>query len=232
MITADQQAMKKAAAEKAVNDYVRDGMTVGLGTGSTAYYAILRVGELVKQGFKLRCVATSVATEELARECGLKIVQLNEVDHVDVTIDGADEIDPNLQLIKGLGGALLREKIVAAASVMEVIVADESKLVSHLGEKAPLPVEVVMYGHLRTANGLKRQNCEPVLRMQGSEPFITDSGNLIYDCRFPEIRSPFFLESAIDTIPGVVENGLFLNRATAAIISHRDGTVTEMQRPS
>ncbi len=230
MITADQQALKKMAAEKAVNDYVKDGMTVGLGTGSTAYFAIRRVGELVKQGFKLRCVATSEATEETARECGINIVQLNDVDHIDITIDGADEIDPNLQLIKGLGGALLREKIVAAASVLEVIVADESKLVQHLGSKASLPVEVIMYGHLRTAYALKRQDCEPVLRMKGSEPFVSDNGNLIYDCRFKEIRNPFFLESAIDTIPGVVENGLFLNRATAAVISHRDGTVTEMQR--
>lgn len=229
MVTADQQAMKKAAAEKAVDEYVKDGMTVGLGTGSTAYFAIQRVGQLVKQGHKLRCVATSRATEEIAKECGITIVQLDDVDHIDVTIDGADEVDPNLHLIKGLGGALLREKIVAAASILEVIVVDESKLVKHLGEKVPLPVEVVMYGHLRTAYALKRQGCEPILRMKGSEPFVTDNGNNIYDCKFQQITSPFFLESAIDTIPGVVENGLFLNRAGAVIVSHSDGTVTELR---
>lgn len=222
--------LKKIVAEQAVNEYVKDGMTIGLGTGSTAEYAVKRVGELVKQGFKLTCVATSKRTEELAESCGIDVVPLCDVDSVDVTIDGADEVDPNLQLIKGLGGALLREKIVAAASVTEVIIVDESKLVESLGSKAPLPVEVIKYGHNRTAYALKRQGCEPVMRMKDGKPFITDGNNYIYDCRFAEIPSPFFLESRIDVIPGVVENGLFLNMAAVVLVAHADGTVTKMER--
>lgn len=220
--------MKKAAAERAVDEYVEDGMTVGLGTGSTAYFAILRVGELVAQGWKLKCVATSEQTEEIARQHGIEIADLNDVDGIDVTIDGADEIDKKLNLIKGLGGALLREKIVAAATVTEVIVADESKTVDLLGTKAPLPVEVCRFGHKKTAYGLKRNGCEPVLRMKDGEPFVSDGGNYIYDCRFPNgIEKPYFMQSALDTIPGVVECGLFLNTAAAAVIAHSDGTIEE-----
>ena len=126
MTECDPKAMKKAAAEKAVDEYVKDGMTVGLGTGSTAYFAIMRVAELVKQGYRLKCVATSQQTEDIAVENGIEVVDINDVDYIDVTIDGADEVDPKLNLIKGLGGALLREKIVAAATQMEVIVVDES----------------------------------------------------------------------------------------------------------
>ena len=142
MTECDPKAMKKAAAEKAVDEYVKDGMTVGLGTGSTAYFAIMRVAELVKQGYRLKCVATSQQTEDIAVENGIEVVDINDVDYIDVTIDGADEVDPKLNLIKGLGGALLREKIVAAATQMEVIVVDESKIVESLGVKTSLPVEV------------------------------------------------------------------------------------------
>jgi len=220
--------LKQMAAEKAVDDFIRDGMTVGLGTGSTAYYAILRVGELVKNGLKLRCVATSLQTEEIAREHGIDIVDLDEVDHIDVTIDGADEVDPNMQLIKGLGGALLREKIVAASSKAEVIIVDESKLVERLGTKSPLPVEVLIFGHKKTRIALERQRCTAVLRMKGDRPFVTDGGNYIYDCRFESIDNPFFLETRINVIPGVVDNGLFLNLATAVVISSADGTVRMM----
>lgn len=223
----DAAEMKRIVAEKAVDDYVKDGMNVGLGTGSTAYYAIKRIGELVSQGYDLTCVATSVQSEELARECGIRVVELDEVDKLDVTIDGADEVDPKMQLIKGLGGALLREKIVAAATVREIIVADASKRVDKLGTKAPLPVEVLRFGHEHTRFALGRQGCEPVLRMKDGKPFVTDGGNYIYDCRFPEgIDNPFFLESRIDVIPGVVENGLFLNTAFDVLICDQDGTVT------
>lgn len=162
----DAAEMKRIVAEKAVDTFVKDGMNVGLGTGSTAYYAIKRIGELVAGGFDLTCVATSVQSEELARECGIKVVDLDQVDKLDVTIDGADEVDPKMQLVKGLGGALLREKIVAAASVREVIVVDESKLVEKLGTKAPLPVEVLRFGHEHTRFALQRQGCIPELRMR------------------------------------------------------------------
>ncbi|MCL2317867.1 MAG: ribose-5-phosphate isomerase RpiA [Methanomassiliicoccaceae archaeon] len=221
--------LKKIVAEKAVDDYIKDGMTVGLGTGSTAEYAVKRVGELVKKGYDLKCVATSERTADLAHSVGIEIYDLNDVDHIDVTIDGADEVDPKKQLIKGLGGALLREKIVAAASLMEIIIVDESKLVDRLGTKAPLPVEVVPYGHKKTAFALEKQGCKATLRMKGDAPFITDAGNYIYDCKFEMIENPFFLESRIDVIPGVVENGLFLNTADIVLIAHPDGTVTKRE---
>ena len=220
--------LKKIVAEKAVDDYVEDGMTVGLGTGSTAYYAIKRVGELVEAGYNLTCVATSVQSENLARECGINVVDIDEVDKIDVTIDGADEVDGDLQLIKGLGGALLREKIVAAASLKEVIVVDASKKVEILGMKGPLPVEVLKFGHKKTKYALERQGCKANLRMIGGTPFITDSGNYIYDCKFESISNPFFLESRIDVIPGVVENGLFLNTATTVLIASGEGEIERL----
>ena len=203
-------------------------MIVGLGTGSTAYYAIKRVGELVADGFNLTCVATSVQSENLARECGITVVDIDEVDHIDVTIDGADEVDEGMQLIKGLGGALLREKIVAAASLKEVIVVDGSKKVEILGMKTPLPVEVLKFGHQKTKYALEKQGCKATLRMTGGTPFITDSGNYIYDCKFESISNPFFLESRIDVIPGVVENGLFLNTATTVLIASGNGEIERL----
>lgn len=220
--------MKKLVAETAVETYVKDGMNVGLGTGSTAYFAIKKIGDLVSQGYDLTCVATSVQSEELAKECGIKVVDLDDVDKLDVTIDGADEVDPKMQLIKGLGGALLREKIVAAATVKEIIVIDETKLVDTLGTKSPLPVEVLRFGHEHTKYALEKQGCNATLRMKDGKPFVTDGGNYIYDCRFENIAQPFFLESRIDIIPGVVENGLFLNTAFDVIVCKHDGTIERM----
>ncbi len=226
-MTLDAAQMKKIVAETAVDTYVKDKMNVGLGTGSTAYYAIKRIGQLVNEnGYDLTCVATSVQSEELAKECGIRVVDLDKIDKLHVTIDGADEIDPKMNLIKGLGGALLREKIVAAATVTEIIVADDSKIVEKLGTKAPLPVEVLQFGHEHTANALRMQRCDPILRMRDGKPFVTDGGNYIYDCRFPEgIDNPFFVESRIDVIPGVVENGLFLNTAFEALICDAEGNI-------
>ena len=224
--------MKRIVAEKAVDTYVKDKMNVGLGTGSTTYYAIKRIGQLVNEnGYDLTCVATSVQSENLARECGIRVVDIDEVDKLDVTIDGADEIDPKMNLIKGLGGALLREKIVAAATVQEIIIADGSKIVEKLGTKAPLPVEVLRFGHEHTKNALRMQRCDPVLRMKDGEPFVTDGGNYIYDCRFPEgIDNPFFIESRIDVIPGVVENGLFLNTAFEALVCDTEGNIAKVSK--
>ncbi|MDY0293714.1 MAG: ribose-5-phosphate isomerase RpiA [Candidatus Methanomethylophilaceae archaeon] len=218
--------LKRIVAERAVDDYVKDGMKVGLGTGSTAYHAIRRVGRLVREnGYNLTCVATSSGTEGLAREYGIDTVSINEVGHLDVTIDGADEVDPEMQLIKGLGGALLREKIVAAASRQEIIVVDESKKVDVLGTRAPLPVEVLAFGHPFVKTALERQGCVATLRMSGGLPFVTDGGNYIYDCKFESINNPFFLESRINVIPGVVDNGLFLNLASTVLVSSSDGTI-------
>jgi ribose 5-phosphate isomerase A len=190
---------------------------------------VKRVEERVKSGFKLKCIATSQRTADLAQSLGINLVDINDVQHIDVTIDGADEVDPKKQLIKGLGGALLREKIVAAATMVEVIIVDETKIVDKLGVKTPLPVEVVPYGHKKSAYALEKQGCKATLRMNGNTPFITDAGNYIYDCKFDSIDNPFFLESRIDVIPGVVENGLFLNTANIVLISHPDGTITKME---
>ena len=223
-VNMDASALKKIVAEKAVDKYVKDGMNVGLGTGSTAYFAIKRIGELVSGGMKLTCVATSVQSEDLAKECGITVV-----DDLDVTIDGADEVDDDMNLIKGLGGALVREKIVASKSLSEVIIVDNSKKVDILGMKTPLPVEVLRFGHLSTKAALERLGCVATLRVKDGKEFVTDNGNLIYDCKFESIASPFFLESRIDTIPGVVENGLFLRMATAVLISSPDGSIREME---
>ncbi|MCL2148659.1 MAG: ribose-5-phosphate isomerase RpiA [Methanomassiliicoccaceae archaeon] len=225
----DEPNLKRIVAERAVDDHVRDGMTVGLGTGSTSEYAVRRVGELVSGGLRLKCVATSERTANLAHGLGIELFDINDVPHIDVTIDGADEVDPGRQLIKGLGGALLREKIVAAASMTEVIIVDESKVVDKLGVRTPLPVEVVPYGHRKTAYALERKGCKATLREAGGEPFVTDAGNYIYDCKFESIESPFFLESMINVMPGVVENGLFLNTADVVLVSHPDGTVTKIE---
>jgi ribose 5-phosphate isomerase A len=171
--------LKRIVAERAVDDYVKDGMKVGLGTGSTAYHAIRRVGRLVREnGYNLTCVATSSGTEGLAREYGIDTVSINEVGHLDVTIDGADEVDPEMQLIKGLGGALLREKIVAAASRQEIIVVDESKKVDVLGTRAPLPVEVLAFGHPFVKTALERQGCVATLRMSGGLSLRNRRGQL------------------------------------------------------
>lgn len=220
--------LKKIVAEKAVEDYVRDGMVLGLGTGSTAYFVIQKVGELVRSGMKLTCVATSVQTEEIAKECGITIVDIDDVDHIDLTIDGADEVDPKMQLIKGLGGALVREKIVASASAAELIIVDDSKMVASLGTKCPLPVEVLRFGHSVSKRALEKQGCVATLRMKDGKPFISDGGNYIYDCRFESIDNPFFLESRINVIPGVVDNGLFLNTATTVLTSSAGGSISKL----
>ena len=161
--------LKRQAAERAVS-YVKDGMVVGLGTGSTAYFAVEAIGRLVSEGQSLMGVPTSKATEDQARKCGIPLLELDQVDRIDITIDGADEVDGRMDLIKGLGGALLREKMVAYISNQQVIVVDDSKLVSRLGQKAPLPVEVVPFGHRRTAKHLESLGCRAELR-GGFHPF-------------------------------------------------------------
>jgi ribose 5-phosphate isomerase A len=212
---------KKAAAEAAI-ELVKDGMVVGLGTGSTANYAIEGLGRRVANGLRIRGVATSRASEELAKKVGVPITTLDQVSEVDLTIDGADEVDPRFNLIKGMGGALLREKIVAFASKQEVIIIDDSKLVEVLGTKTPLPVEVVPFGHLRTKDALESLGCKASLK-GGSSPFVTDNANLIYECRFAKMEDPELLEAEIDMIPGVVESGLFIDLATKVVVASAKG---------
>lgn len=215
--------VKQLAAEKAV-EYVEDGMKVGLGTGSTAYWAIRKLGERVQQGLKITAVATSRASEEQARELGIPLVAFGDVDHPDLTIDGADELDGQLQLIKGGGGALLREKIVAMGSTRMIVVADESKAVETLG-KFPLPVEIVPFAWEWTVAELAKLGCKPELRRSGDELYKTDNGNYIADCGFEAIASAPELAKSLQGIPGVVEHGLFIGIADLAIIGKNDGSI-------
>ena len=215
------EEMKRRAGEEAVK-YVKDGMIVGLGTGSTVRYTILKLGELVGEGLEIIGIPTSRATEKLAKKVGIKLGELNDYDYIDLTIDGADEVDRGLNLIKGGGGALLREKMIAYASRYEIIVVDESKVKEYLGD-FPLPVEIVRFGYKRTMKNLQSLGCVPKLRMKGEEPYITDNGNYIVDCKFGKIADPEELERKIDEIPGVVEIGLFINLANEVIIGKKDG---------
>ncbi|WP_397386789.1 ribose-5-phosphate isomerase RpiA [Paenibacillus sp. MMS20-IR301] len=215
--------VKQLAAEKAV-EYVQDGMKVGLGTGSTAYWAIRKLGERVSEGLKITAVATSQASEDQARELGIPLVNFSEVDSLDLTIDGADELDGSLQLIKGGGGALLREKIVAMGSTRMIVVADESKAVKTLGQ-FPLPVEIVPFAWEWTVADLIKLGCEAELRRSGDELYKTDNGNYIADCRFGAIDSAAELALSLQRIPGVVEHGLFIGIADMAVIGKTDGTI-------
>lgn len=222
--------VKQLAAEKAV-EYVEDGMKVGLGTGSTAYWAIRKLGERVSEGLKITAVATSRASEEQARELGIPLVAFGDIDSLDLTIDGADELDNSLQLIKGGGGALLREKIVASNSTRMIVIADEGKVVSTLG-KFPLPVEIVPFAWEWTVAELAKLGCQPELRRNGEELYKTDNGNYIADCRFEAIESAPKLALTIQSIPGVVDHGLFIGIAAMAIVGKHDGSIEIIEAQS
>lgn len=213
--------LKRLAGEKAA-EFVKDGMSVGLGTGSTVYWTILRLGALVREGLRIRAVPTSRQTEKLASEQKIPLAGLGEARELDLTIDGADEINFALDLIKGGGGALLREKLVAAASKRLIIVADESKFVSSLGA-FPLPVEVVPFGWETTARRIEKSDLKCELRLTGENPFLTDNGNYILDCASGKIENPAALHSALKLLPGVVETGLFVGMTSAAVISGAGG---------
>lgn len=219
---------KKIAAEKAV-EYIKDGMIVGLGTGSTAYWAIQKIGQLVNEGLSIKAIATSKQSEQLAIELGITLLPFAEITYIDVTIDGADEVDNDWNLIKGGGGALLREKIVASVSKQLIIIVDESKHVAQLGH-FPLPVEVVPFGFEMTMVQLGRLGANPVLRMANDRTFITDNGNYIVDCHFDRIAQPKLLQHSLNHIPGVVENGLFVDMATQVIVGYSNGTVNQLQK--
>jgi ribose 5-phosphate isomerase A len=220
---------KKLAAEKAL-EYIRDGMVLGLGTGSTAYWAIRGVGNKVRNGLKIKAVATSLQSEHLAREEGIPVLDFSEVDHIDLTIDGADEVDGKLNLIKGGGGALLREKIVAAATEYYIIIVDESKLVSTLG-KFPLPVEVAPFGWEMTRRRLEELGCTTALRMATDKSvFLSDNGHYILDCSFGKIDDPALLHNQVNGIVGVMENGLFIQMADLVLVGGKDGGTKDMRR--
>jgi ribose 5-phosphate isomerase A len=214
--------LKQVAGERAV-EYVREGMVVGLGTGSTVYFTIKRLGMMVAEGFDIIGIPTSIQTEKIAKDSGIRLSNLEEHPEIDVTIDGADEVDPNLDLIKGMGGALLREKIVASVSKMEIIVVDPSKMVDILGTKSPLPVEVSPYGWKSCHERLKKFGCDAELRMKQDAVYRSDNNNYIVDCTFERIEDPRTLESEINNIPGVLENGLFLGITDVVILGTEDG---------
>jgi len=190
---------------------------------------VRRIGQLVRLGQlqRIRGIATSRAVEALARELAIPLTTLDSVTEVDVTIDGADEVDGQLNLIKGRGGALLHEKVVAWASRCEIIVVDETKLVDRLGTKAPLPVEVVPCARAVVARALGDLGARPVLREERGQPVRTDEGNLILDCQFDGIDDPWGLDREIDAIPGVVEHGLFLGLASMVVVGGREGVRLE-----
>jgi len=223
--------MKEKAAQKAM-DYVQSGMKLGLGTGSTAAKFVDLVGAAVAEGLDVICVPTSVATRDQAAALNIPLTTLDETPHLDLTVDGADELDEQLRLVKGGGGALLREKIVATSSDKMVVIADDSKLVETLGA-FPLPIEVVQFGlksSLMMMNALaSRVGCSGEIKQRMGEdgtPFITDNGNFILDCHFGRIEKPEALSGAFAQVPGVVENGLFLGIADVAIIAGEEGLTT------
>ncbi|MBS1516455.1 MAG: ribose-5-phosphate isomerase RpiA [Bacteroidetes bacterium] len=215
-----QDKEKKLAAEKAV-EYIENGMTVGLGTGSTVYFAIRKLGEKVKQGLKIKAVSSSNVSTDLARSSGIEPVSIDDAGEIDINIDGADEADRDFNGIKGGGGALLFEKIVALNSGRNIWIVDSGKLVKTLG-KFPLPVEVIPFGHKGVLKILEEYN--PVIRKRGDSYYKTDSGNLIFDLNMNRINDPLALDMELKQITGIVETGLFINIADTIIIGKENST--------
>jgi ribose 5-phosphate isomerase A len=212
---------KQIAGEKAT-DYIKDGMVVGLGTGSTVYYTIKRLGYLVKKGLKIQAVSTSSATTKLAKSLGIPLVSANDISQIDVTIDGADEIDPRFYAIKGGGGALLYEKIVASISKKVVCVVDSNKLVEQLG-RFPLPVEVVPFAYKHVLKKLAKNGIEATLRLtEEKKPYLTDEENMILDLHLRQIQSPPQLAGWLNQIPGIVEHGLFIDLINEVMVGEKN----------
>lgn len=220
--------LKRQAAARAL-DYVRDGMKLGLGTGSTAKHFVELLGERVRSGLNVTGVPTSEATRADALRCDIPLTTLDDIDRLDLTVDGADEIDPSLNLVKGGGGALLREKIVAASSDRMIVIADDSKWVDVLG-RFPLPVEVVPFGLKATQRAMGRAFAESgvsgqmvVRKGRDGHVFVTDGGHWIVDAHLGPITDAPLLSSLLNSIPGVVEHGLFIGLASTAILAGSEG---------
>ena len=220
----DLKQFKEAAAESAAGQ-VMDGMIVGLGSGTTATLAVHSIGRRVSQGLRIIGIPTSEQTAQLARSLAIPLSTLGENPKIDMTIDGADEVElSTLNLIKGLGGALLREKIVASATARFVIIVDETKLVAQLGTHDPVPVEVIPFGWQATAGRLRSLGAEPTLRLRpDGEPYSTDGGHYILDCAFGAIASPADLDRELNSLVGVVEHGLFVGMASQVVIGGPEG---------
>jgi ribose 5-phosphate isomerase A len=213
---------EKELAGSAVSDFISDGMILGLGTGSTFYYAIKKIGEMVKEGLKIKAVSTSSSTDELAKSLNIPLLSIDDVDKIDLTIDGADEVDPDFNGIKGGGGALLFEKVVAKSSKKNLWVVNSAKMVDKLGA-FPLPIEVVPYALGNVFKKLEARGYNPRTRMRDGEKYLTDSGNNIIDASLGVIEDAYKLEVELNMIPGVVENGLFLDVVDIVIVGKGDG---------
>jgi ribose 5-phosphate isomerase A len=219
---------KELAAQKAVG-YIRNGMCIGLGTGTTSLHSIEAIGKMIKDGLSIKAVASSKASEDIARNAGVSISPFSEINKIDLYIDGADEVDKHFNLIKGGGGALLREKILAFHSKKFLVIVDSSKLVDTLGG-FPLPVEIISFAAELTLKSLESLSCTAQIRKKNNETFKSDNGNLIADCLFGKIPDPDKLAKQIDKIPGVVEVGLFSKKlVNRIIVGYNDGRVEVLQ---
>lgn len=219
-----QDRAKRNAAEEAVK-FVKDGMIVGLGTGSTAKIVVDLIGEKLSKDFKIKGMPTSIKTKQQAEKLGIELINIDDQDVIDLAIDGADEVAPDMSLIKGLGGALLREKKVEKKAKELIIIVDESKMVGKLG-RGELPVEVRSEDHESTATEIENIGCEAKLRLEDNgEIFVTDNKNYIYHCLFPNgIENPKEMDKKLQSINGVRDTGLFINMATKIIIGNDEGT--------
>ncbi|MGY2198421.1 ribose 5-phosphate isomerase A [Pseudomonas gingeri] len=226
-----QNEAKKVAARRVIEEFVRDGMKLGLGSGTTSHFFVRELGKHVANGLQLTCTTTSRSTNDVAREVGIEIIDPNEIGELDLTVDGPDEIDRQFNMIKGGGACLLWEKIIAHASKRMICVCDETKIVDCLGQ-FPLPVEVVQFGWKQTERLVKRvlagqgiNEVTIIRRLRDGQPVVTDSGNFILDCHCgPVIRDPAPLEIELNRIPGVVENGLFTREAVGMVVGCFDGS--------
>ncbi len=215
---------KKRAGFKAV-EKIKNGQIIGLGTGSTVYYSILKLSEKVKRGLKVKVIATSKETKALAEELGLEIIDLNDVEKINLTIDGADQVTKEGYMVKGGKGALTREKIVAFYSENYVIVVDETKLVNSLGGK-PVPLEILKFGWKKTINFFREKGVKAKLRVKNDEVFVTDNGNYIVDVYFSSIQEPEKLERELNNVPGVIENGIFTKKPNEIYVGRKEGVET------
>ncbi|MBM3223587.1 MAG: ribose-5-phosphate isomerase RpiA [Candidatus Tectomicrobia bacterium] len=221
---ADLERMKQLACQRAAQE-VRDGMVLGLGTGSTVYYFLHELGRMVNEGLRVTGVPTSVRTAQIAKELAIPLTTLEEQPRLDLAVDGADEVDANLNLVKGAGGALLREKVIAASAARFIVVVDHSKPVQQLGARYPLPVEVVPFGYAPAMRALEGLGARVSLRRgTDGQIWVSDNGNYNLDCQFGLIADPLALQKELLTIPAVVDSGLFLNMTDTVIIGEDAGT--------
>ncbi|WP_173916743.1 ribose-5-phosphate isomerase RpiA [Halobacillus sp. Marseille-Q1614] len=219
---------KKTAGEKAV-DYIEDGMTIGLGSGSTVYWMMKKLGNRVKEGLSVRGIPSSIRTENWAKEFGIPLTNFEEVQELDLAIDGADEVDPHFHLLKGAGGSLVREKIVNTASKKVIIIADDTKFVQQLG-KTPLPIEVITFGWQAAAKQISGLGGSIQLREACNQPFVSDNGHYILDCKFESIADPKTFHEKLIQIPGIVETGIFIDLADLLILGD-DQNVKTFHKP-